>query len=870
MQKLYLIDGSSYIYRAYYAIKGLSTSKGLPTNAIYGFFNMLMKILNERKPEFLAIAFDPKGPTKRHLAYEAYKAQRPRMPDSLSVQIPYIYRLVEALNIPILMMEGYEADDVIGTVAKKWEHEGYEIIIVTGDKDMLQLITPRIKIYDPMKDKHYGESEVVGRFGIQPAQVVEIMALMGDSIDNIPGVSGIGEKTAKELISMFGSVENLLTHLEDVKKPKLRKLLEEQADNAKLSRELALIQTDLSINIDHNEFKMAKPDPDKMIELLRELEFSSLLKLFTPSQPEQGEENYTVLTEETGLSKVLERVSDVKRLSIYINGDSPDNMVSGITGIALSVKDKEAYYIPMSENASAGGILTFQQVKRLLGPYIENPEIEKYSHDIKRHITLFKLAGFNPQGFTFDIMIASYLINPGRIDHTMESISLEYLQSAITRESDILHYPACQQADFIWRLVDKLDEKLVDTNVRDLFYNIEIPLAGVLADIEMAGVKVDTDILNMLSKEMTRDMGNICQKIYAIAGEEFNINSPKQLSVILFEKLGLKPIKKTKTGYSTDEGVLTELALQHELPAEILAYRQLAKLKSTYVDALLGIINPETGRVHTSFSQTVTTTGRLSSSKPNLQNIPIRTEMGQRIREAFVSEEGCILLSADYSQVELRILAHMSGDELLIESFKKGEDIHTRTAMEIFGLSSAEITPEMRRRAKAVNFGIVYGMSPYGLASDIGISQHEAKEYIDNYFARHTGVKAYIEKTLSSALEAGFVTTLLNRRRYIPELASSENSTRQFGERIAINTPMQGSAADIIKLAMINIHKRLNDHGFKGKMILQVHDELLFEIPAEELDVIKDIVIEEMEGVIPLSVPLKVDTGIGKNWREAG
>lgn len=869
MPELYLIDGSSYIYRAYFAIRGLSTSKGLPTNAIYGFTNMLIKILKEKAPQFLAIAFDPKGPTKRHEAYEAYKAQRPAMPDALSVQVPYIHRLVEVFRIPILLKGGYEADDVIGTVARKGERDGYEVIIVTGDKDMLQLVTPRIRVYDPMKDRLYGELEVIERFGVPPSQVVEIMALMGDSIDNIPGVSGIGEKTAKDLISTFGTVENLLGHLDEVKKPKLRSLLEEQADNARLSRELALIHTEIPVEISYDDLRLSEPDYQKMTELFRELEFSSLLKALAPSKLQTEGENYQTITKEADLIPVLKRIADSGKVSIYIEGNSPDSMTSEITGIALSAKEKKAWYLPVTNKNFPAG-LTFDQLKRHLGPYLENRDVHKYSHDIKRHLILLRRSGLKADGFVFDTMIASYLLNPGRADHGMESIALEHLQSSMITEKEPPDLFLCQRADFIGRLVEVLEKRLLETGVMELFNDIEIPLAGVLADMEMAGVKVDTDILEGLSKEMNRDMTAICRRIYAIAGEEFNINSPKQLAVILFDKLGLKPVKRTKTGYSTDEGVLTELALRHELPAEILAYRQLAKLKSTYVDALLGLIHPVTGRVHTSFSQAVTATGRLSSSKPNLQNIPIRTEMGQRIREAFVAEAGCVLLSADYSQIELRILAHMSGDEVLIEAFQRGEDIHTRTAAEIFGLSPEEITPEMRRRAKAVNFGIVYGISPFGLASDLGISQQEAKEYIDNYFAQHRGVKAFIEKTLEKAIDEGYVTTLLRRRRYLPELSSSDNSIRQFGERIAINTPVQGSAADLIKLAMINIHRRIPSEGLKGRMILQVHDELLFEVPSEELDAMQRLVVAEMEGVIPLAVPLKVDTGVGKNWREAG
>ncbi len=875
MKEIYLIDGSSFIYRAFYAVRGLSNSKGLPTNAVFGFINMLMKILNEKNPHLLSIAFDPKGPTKRHEVFEAYKAQRPKMPDALSVQIPYIHRVVSAFNIPVLILEGYEADDVIGTVSKKGETDGYDVIIVTGDKDMFQLITPHVRVYDPMKDRFFSEADVVDRFGVGPSGVVEIMGLMGDSADNIPGVSGIGEKTAKELITLFGTIENLLEHLEEVKKPKLRSLLLEQREMARLSRELALIHTDLPVHIDYEEFKISPPDNNKIIEIFRELEFSSLMKNFTPVPSSEDEDVSYVSISETGeLSNFLRKAEDAKRCSFYIEGSHSDSMTAVIQGIGLSFDEREACYISVSDDSLFTEGLTLRQIRDHLGEIINDPEFAKYSHDIKRQMILLKRAGMKPNGFTFDTMIASYLLNPGRSDHSLEGIALEHLSLHLSYPEQvsvgkIIHY-LCQRADIILRLSNILEKKLFETGLLNLFRNIEIPLSDVLADMEMTGIRVDPHILESLSKEMERDMGLICQRIYAIAGEEFNISSPKQLSHILFNKLGLKPIRKTKTGYSTDEGVLTELAVQHELPAEVLSFRQLAKLKSTYADALFNLINPETGRVHTSFSQTVTTTGRLSSSKPNLQNIPVRTEMGQRIREAFVARDGCVLLSVDYSQIELRILAHMSGDEVLTGAFRLDEDVHTRTAAEIFGLTPSDITPEMRRRAKAVNFGIVYGISPYGLALDIGISQQEAKEYIDNYFLRHRGVKSFIEDTIIKAKEAGYVTTLLNRRRYVPELASGENSIRQFGERIAVNTPVQGSAADIIKLAMINIYRRLVSERLKAKMILQVHDELLFEVPEEELTVTKDIVIAEMEGVTELSVPLKVDSGIGKNWRNAG
>ncbi|MCC7202026.1 MAG: DNA polymerase I [Nitrospirae bacterium] len=881
LKEIYLIDGSSFIYRAFFAIRGLSNSKGLPTNAVYGFINMLLKILNEKNPRLLCIAFDPKGPTKRHELYEEYKAQRPKMPDALSVQIPYIHRVTGAFKIPVLVLEGYEADDVIGTVSRRGEADGYDVIIVTGDKDMFQLITPHVRVYDPMKDRFFGEADVMERFGVGPSGVAEVMGLMGDSIDNIPGVTGIGEKTARELISVFGSIENLLVHLDDVKRPKLRSLLQEQGEAARLSRELALINTSLPLNIDYEDFRIKPPDYDEIIGLFRELEFSSLLRHFTRHTSSKDENlTYTCVSEERALADIIKKTGDAGRFSLYIDAVSSDAMTALVKGMGLSATEGEAWYIPVAGDTLFTETLTLRQIMSHLGLLLESEDILKCSHDIKRQMILLNRSGMRPHGFDFDTMIASHLLNPGRPDHSLESIALEHLHMNLLSPkakpqanggcSDEDTQRICQRADVILRLKEILGKKLIETDVHDLFRNVEIPLAEVLAEMEMTGIRVNPDILMSLSKEMERDMGVICQRIYYIAGEEFNINSPKQLSSILFNKIGLKPIRKTRTGFSTDEGVLTELALQHELPAEILSYRQLSKLKSTYADALLSLINPDTGRVHTSFSQAVTSTGRLSSSKPNLQNIPVRTEMGQRIREAFVARNGCLLLSADYSQIELRILAHISGDELLTRAFINDEDIHTRTAVEIFGLSPSDVTPEMRRRAKAVNFGIVYGISPYGLASDTGITQQEAKEYIDNYFLRHKGVKSFIDAAIIRAKESGYVTTLLNRRRYVPELASEDNGLRQFGERIAVNTPVQGSAADIIKLAMINIHRRFVREGLRAAMILQVHDELLFEVPEEELAAARDIVIAEMEGALQLTVPLKVDSGVGRNWREAG
>ncbi|MBI5197942.1 MAG: DNA polymerase I [Nitrospirae bacterium] len=868
--QLYLIDGRSYRYRAFHAIPRLSNSKGLPTNAVYGFTTMLLKIVNEQQPEYLAVAFDPKGPTQRHGTYEAYKANRPEMPEPLQIQVPYIHKLVASFRIPVLLEQGEEADDLIGTVAKQAAAAGFDVTIVTGDKDMLQLITDHVRVMDTMKDRIFREEEIRERFGVGPAQIPEIMGLMGDAIDNIPGVKGIGEKTAVDLIQRYGSVENLLSHAGDISKPKLRQLLTEQANEARLSRDLAVIRTDLPMNIDLSAYQRSEPDGESLISLFRELEFSSLLSavgVTSAAHPMTCEEVKT----EAALASLLDKIRSSGGTGLALWADSPLPMWGKILGMALSPGPGESYYL-------SSEYLEKESLRSLL----RDDRVQKYCYDLKNHLVLFRRQGVDPHGLEEDPMIASYLLNPNRSDHRIEGVALEYLHMGLLEEDrkpsrqgkekgpDTGVERVCRRADVASRLVPLLRERLKEHQLDRLYREIEIPLASVLARMEMDGIRLDVEGLIRLSGEMEREMEMIRGRIYRLAGEEFNINSPKQLQVILFERLGLKPTKKTKTGYSTDESVLIQLALSHELPAEILNYRQFSKLKSTYVDALVPLVHPETGRLHTSFNQTVAATGRLSSSDPNLQNIPIRTEMGQRIRESFVADAGCVLLSADYSQVELRLLAHLSGDEALIASFQRNEDIHARTASEIFGLPSDQITPEMRRRAKAVNFGIVYGMSPFGLASDIGIPQHEAKAYIEHYFASHPGVRTFIDRTLRDAREKGYVTTLFGRRRPVPELISPDNNVSQFGERIAVNTPIQGTAADLIKLAMIRIAERLDKGGLRTRMILQVHDELLFEVPDGEITEIQDLARELMEGVVSLAVPLKIEMGMGRNWREAG
>jgi DNA polymerase-1 len=874
---LYLIDGSGYLYRAFFALPGLSTSAGLPTNAVYGFTTMLQKVVRERRPDYLAVAFDEKGPTLRHEEFKEYKAHRPPMPDALSQQVPYIHRVVEAFAIPVVKLQGYEADDLIGTLAVQAATDGLDVVIVTGDKDMFQLLSPAVRIFDPVKDKTFAEEDCLARFGVEPPRVVEVMGLMGDTTDNIPGVKGIGEKTARKLIAEFGTIENLLTHLQDVKGEKLRGLLEAHAEDARLSRTLATIRTDCPVSFDRGRFRLGEARTDDLADLFRELEFWGLLKALhseTGAGTNSGEP-VAILDEPFALGRLVEEIKASGAVAIQCELTRPDPLRAVLLGVGVCPCPGKPVYLP-GESGLA-----------VLRPALEAPSTRIYAHDFKAAWVALRRVGVSPPSPGFDTMVAAFLLNPNRRAPTLEIITQEYLSESLgggpspkkvqkgdlfdRADTDEVAVRAGGAASAIARLQPILAEKLIANGLRDLFERVELPLTVVLGAMEANGFRVDTGVLARLSKELEGQLDRILEDIYRKAGTEFNVNSPKQLSEVLFEKLKLQPIKKTKTGYSTDEDVLTQLAVQHELPAEILNYRSLSKLKSTYVDALPLLANPDTGRLHTSLNQTVTATGRLSSSDPNLQNIPVKGEWGLRIREAFVADASAVLLSADYNQIEPRILAHLSQDPVLIGAFVRGDDIHTATAVEIFGLPAAQITKDMRRAAKTVNFGIIYGISPYGLSSQLGISQQEAKQYIEAYFTRFQGVKAFLDKTVADAKETGYVTTLLGRRRPIPELRSSDPTQRGFGERMAMNTPIQGTAADIIKLAMLAVYRRLA--GTRAKMILQVHDELIFEVAEGEVERLQKIVVEEMEQVkglpVPLAVPLKVDVGVGRNWRQA-
>lgn len=886
-KRLLLIDGSSYIYRAYHAIRHLSTSRGLPTNATYGFTSMILKVIKDYQPAYLAIAFDAKGPTFREEMYKEYKANRPEMESELVVQLPYIKEIVEAFNIPSIEQSGYEADDLIGTIARQAEEQGLDTVIITGDKDMMQLVSDKVTLYDTMKNKKTGKEEVKERFAVIPERVIDIFGLMGDKTDNIPGVPGIGKKTAIELIKEFHTLEDLLGKVSKVKKEKLRESLINFTEQARLSKKLATIDTRVPLKARPEQFKYQEPDIEKLRVIFTELEFSKFLKELTPAK-KISYEDYHLICTQPDFERILTELSQVEEFALDLETTGKDPMQAEMVGLSFSYKEHQAFYIPLAHDyPDVPEQLPRADVLKALKPVLENSKIKKIGQNIKYDLIILKRYGINLAGCLHDVMLASYLLNPAKHNHNLEEIVRDYLEHQMITYEEVAGKGqkqvsfdkvdlktagvyAAEDADATFLLYHILMPKLVEHNLLDLYERLETLLIRVLAKMEINGIKIDKEILKELSDDFGLRLDRIKRDIYKLAGEEFNLDSPKQLQVILYEKLGLKPGKKIKTGFSTDSETLSRLAREkkHPLPANLLEYRTLTKLKSTYIDALALLINPTTGRIHTFYNQTVTATGRLSSSEPNLQNIPIRTEEGRKIRQAFIPEKGYIFISADYSQIELRVLAHFSKDPGLIEAFSKNEDIHSHTAMEIFGVSQDMISTDMRRSAKVINFGIIYGMSNYGLSQQLGISPEMAQEYIDNYFERYGAVRLYFEDTLTQAREQGYVTTLLGRRRTIPELKSSNHTVRSFAERAAINAPIQGTAADIMKQAMINIHTRLAESGLQTKMVLQVHDELLFEVPHSEEDKIIRLVSKEMESVMELNVPLKVDISRGKNWAE--
>lgn len=874
--KLVLIDGNSLVYRAFYAIPMLSNSKGFITNAIYGFCNMLLKILNDEKPEYIAIAFDKGKIVFRHREFEQYKATRKPMPDELRPQLPVLKELLRAMNIAIFELEDYEADDVIGTLAAAGEKRGLEVLIVTGDRDALQLITPSVNVFLTRKGiseiEKYTEKTLEEKYGLTPYQMIDLKGLMGDSSDNIPGIPGVGEKTALKLINDYGDIENVLVHYRDFEGKKLGQLLEQHAELARLSRKMAVIEKNVPLDFDFEECRNNEPNYDRVIEILRDLEFRGIMQTMIDKRSSSVPSNTAI-----GIADVkVKIINEPEMLNKYLQTNKNGGLIllNAEKAGKFTLKIKEAAIRFCSASGESEDSLLFnwksdEELEKMLAvikPWLEDENIKKTLHDAKTNILACRSYGIELKGIENDTLLMAYLLNPSRPQVDLISLARDYLGENIASESN--EERAYNTLNVIDKLALRFRNELHEQGMWDLYHDLELPLSRVLADMEIKGVLLDKKVLEDMGQELDTRIIKLTEEIYALAGEEFNINSPKQMGEILFVKLGLPKGKKTKTGYSTSAEVLESLAVEHEVVAKILHYRQLVKIKTTYIDGLEAIMDPHTCKVHTSFNQTVTATGRLSSTEPNLQNIPIRMEEGRRLRRAFLPSPGCHLLSADYSQIELRVLAHIAKDEVLIEAFHKGQDIHTRTASEVFGVAMESVTKEMRRAAKAVNFGIVYGISDFGLSQDLGISRAEAKEYIENYFERYRGVKVYIDRVIAEAREKGYVTTLLNRRRYLPDILSRNFHLRSFAERMAMNTPIQGSAADIIKLAMLKLQEELIQRKLGSSMILQVHDELIFDVPANEIETMAKIVNDIMCSIYPLAVPLKVDLQIGPNWYE--
>ena len=889
MQKtIYLIDGTAYIHRAYHAIRNLTNSRGLPTNAVFGFTRMLIKLMEDRNPQYMVILFDAKGPTFRHDVFAEYKANRPPMPDDMALQIPYIKEITSAFNLPQVEMQGFEADDLIGTLAQKAEKAGFEVVMVTGDKDFMQLVTKHISIWDPMKEKVINPDTIKTDMGVDPGQLIDVMGLSGDTADNIPGVPGIGPKTALKLIKTFKTLTNLYRQVDTITQKKQHENLVKFKQQAFLSQKLVTIDTQAPIDFEPEQCKLKKPDTATLAQLFKKLEFRQLQKAY-PEKSDLSRKNYRAIMDENALTALIGRLQGAEKFSLDTETTSKDPMMADLVGLSFAITPHEAFYIPCGHDyPGVGAQLDRKWVLDQLKPVLENPDLKKIGQNIKYDWIVLLRHGIALKGVAFDTMLASYLLNPSKRAHSLDQIALDFLDHTTISYKEVTGKDntdglfamvpiekatpyACEDADMTLMAGNILTRELDNVNLTDLFKEVEMPLVPVLVGMEMAGVSVDRERLQDLSKSFEMQMERLEKEIYIIAGEPFNINSSQQLGHILFDTLGLPVQKKTKkkTGYSTDVNVLTTLAQKHELPALILRYRTLAKLKSTYTDALIGLIHPDTGRIHTSYNQTVTATGRLSSSDPNLQNIPIRTDEGREIRSAFIPRRGWSFVAADYSQIELRILAHCSDDQILIKAFKEDEDIHTRTAAEVFQVFPSFIDQALRQQAKAINFGIIYGQSAFGLSNQLGISRKMAQTYINNYFARYSGVRQFIDNTIEQARQTQKTSTLLGRIRLLPDIASTNATTRKFAERTAINTPIQGTAADLIKLAMIKTAAALNEKNLKSVMLLSVHDEIVFEVPPDELETVKALAKAVMEGIWDLKVPLKVNVVAGDNWAQA-
>ncbi len=897
---LFLIDGSSQMYRAYHAFRGrgLSNQEGQTTHAVYVFVTMLRKLIADHKPAYIAASFDLAGPTFRDRIVDDYKANRAAMPDDLAEQINWVHQACEALGVPIVTAAGYEADDVIGTLARRAASDGFEVAIVSIDKDFFQLVHDGIRVYDPREDGAWFDAQgVVEKFGVQPSQVVDVLALVGDTSDNVAGVPGIGKKGAVDLLTQYGSLDTLLDRAGELK-PKQRDALVAHRAAALQSRELVTIRTDVPVEVDFDALRYRGASRERCYELFSRLAFRTLVNEYAPTA-DSVEKDYALVRTPEELDALMSELRAAGEFALRVIPTEPSAMRAAIVGLAFSVRDRQARYVPLgheggdSNNDLLSGASAPAQIPRTaaleqLRPLLEDPSIRKLGHDLKFDVLLLARHGIVLGGLEFDSMLASYLLDATRPGHPLEESSLEHLGYKALTEEDVCgrgaksvsfaHVSpeafltfAGERADLARQLSNRLAPLLVTDQLQEVYRELEMPLIPVLADVERAGIRIDGPALAAQSQHIEQALAQHTARIWELAGEQFNVNSPKQLGEILFEKLKLPALKKTgKTrSVSTAADVLEDLALSHELPRLVLEWRGLHKLKSTYIDALPLLVHPETGRVHTCFNQAIAATGRLSSSDPNLQNIPIRTELGRQIRRAFIAAPGNVLISADYSQIELRVLAHMAGEESLIEAFRSGEDIHDRTALTLFGAESGLDPHELRSRSKMVNYAVLYGKTPFTLAKDINVTQEAAQEFIDAYFRGFPRVRAFIDTMLEDARQTGVVRTMFGRRRLVPNLTSRNFQMRAQSEREAVNMPIQGTAADILKRAMIDLHAALAAQRLRTRMILTVHDELLFEAPRDEAESAAALVRERMEGAVTLDVPLTVDVGIADNWRDA-
>ncbi len=896
---LVLFDGNAIIHRAFHALPPLAVTKtGEATGAVYGFASMVLKVLAELKPTHYAIAFDYPAPTFRHREFAAYKAQRPPAPAELKTQFNRVRQLVAALNIPSFEVEGYEADDILGTLSRQASAQGVDTIIVTGDLDTLQLVSPQVRVLTPRPGRSfsdtllYDEEKVSEKYGISPPQLADFKGLKGDPSDNIPGVPGVGQKTAVKLIQTFGTIEEIYAHLDEITPPKVKQALEQGEKAAHESKWLTTIVTDVPIALNLDACSISGFDRDRVVALFRELEFQSLLgrlhelgaaevRASPMPREEPAEKDYRTVRDTQALEQLIAELQAAPSFAIDLETTGREAMFAGLVGLSFSFTSGKAHYVPVGHRL--GAQLPLNQALGRLRPLIEDPRINKVAHNGKYDMMVLSQYGVELQNLSFDTMIAAHLLGEKTLG--LKPLAFSKLGVEMTPITDLIGTGAkqvsmdyvdislasryaCADADIAWTLAQLLEKELKEHGLWALFADVEMPLVPVLLKMERNGVALDVESLGAMSQSLGERMLTLEAEIYNQVGHKFNINSTQQLGVVLFEELRLPGGRRTKSGYSTDASVLEGLRGIHPVIGPLLEYRQLTKLKSTYLDALPALINPTTGRLHTSFNQTGTATGRLSSSDPNLQNIPIRSELGKQVRKAFIATDGHLLLGADYSQIDLRVMAHLSQDAHLLAAFHRDEDIHTATAAEVFGVPASEVTPDMRRVAKTVNFGVIYGISDYGLEQATELSREEASRFINDYFNKHKGVKDYVEATKRQARERGYVETVLGRRRYIPEINSSNGQVRAAAERMAINMPVQGTSADIIKLAMIGIQREMDRRGLRARMILQVHDELLFEVPQDEIEAMKGLVEEIMPHALTLSVPLKVETKVGRNWGE--